>query len=156
MTIMIHTSPTADTRTCDVSKVSKRQLFNSSDMHICDVRLGMRFLMDRMHVTAGEHDHDKLSGLDQFHKDFRTGFKQTTWLQNHYKVNRHHLDKPEGVPDNVNLVDVMEHIVDCVMAGLARSGEVRPVVLPAELLQWAVENTVEMLIEETDVLEAGQ
>jgi hypothetical protein len=49
------------------------------------------------------------------------------------------------VPSDVNLVDVIEHIVDCVMAGMARSGSVYQLSLPSDLLQAAFRNTVEQL-----------
>lgn len=156
MSIVIQPSPTADTRTCDVSKVSREQLLKSSRLHIDDVRRGMRFFSDGMLLAGNTHDHDKLTGIDQFYVDFRTGFKQTIWLQRHYKLNRHHLDNPDGVPSGVNLIDVIEHVVDCVMAGMARSGEVRPFDLSSELLQRAVKNTVEMLLENTSVREASR
>jgi hypothetical protein len=60
-------------------------------------------------------------------------------------VNRHHLDKADGVPTDVNLIDVLEHIADCVMAGMARSGSVYELKLPDEVLQRAFANTVNLL-----------
>jgi len=151
MTIVIRKSPTADTRTCDWSKVTREQLRDASNQHIRDVRLGMQFFEQMIYDTAVNHDFDKLDNLDQFHADFQTGFKQTGWWDNHRKVNRHHLDKPDGVPDDVNLIDVIEHIVDCVMAGMARSGSVYELKLPEEVLQRAFANTVEMLKKEVYV-----
>jgi uncharacterized protein with von Willebrand factor type A (vWA) domain len=74
-----------------------------------------------------------------------TGFKQTGWYDNHRKIHRHHLDKADGVPPDVNLLDVLEHIADCVMAGMGRSGTVYDMKLPDELLQRALRNTVELL-----------
>lgn len=38
---------------------------------------------------------------------------------------RHHL--LSRTPEDVNLVDVFEYIADCVMAGMARTGEVNDV-----------------------------
>jgi len=143
--IQIKKSPTADTRTCDHTKVTRDQLIESSRRHILDVIDGMRFFEDKMVVAGQVHDRDKLDGIDQFHADFATGFKQQVWYENHKRVSRHHLDKPEAVPEDVSLVDVIEHVVDCVMAGLARSGEVTPLELPDELLQRAFHNTVELL-----------
>ena len=65
----------------------------------------------------------------------------------HRKINRHHIDKEDGIPDSVDLVDVIEHIVDCVMAGMARSGEVYDLQLPADVLERAFQNTVQLLTE---------
>lgn len=97
------------------------------------------------------HDHDKLSNIDQFHEDFLTGFRQTTWWDNHRKVNRHHLTTHDGVPEDVNLIDVLEMITDCVMAGKARSGKVYSVDIPPAVLQKAFDNTVQLLIDNVEV-----
>ncbi len=51
----------------------------------------------------------------------------------------------DGVRDDVNLIDVLDFIADCVMAGMARSGSVYPLKLSPELLETAFQNTVEML-----------
>jgi hypothetical protein len=147
--ITIKRSPTADTRTCDWSKVTKETLFNSSQQHIDDVCEGLRFFKNMFVQAQLHHDFDKLSDIDGFHRDFQTGFKQTEWWDNHRKVNRHHLNMADGVPADVNLVDVIEHIVDCVMAGAARSDKgtagVYKVKLPDEVLRAALANTVELL-----------
>jgi hypothetical protein len=89
--INIKRSNTADSRNCDWSKVSKDTLLQSSLMHIDDVRKGMEFMASRLLQAAEVHDHDKISDIDDFHANFITGFDQRNWLDNHYKVNRHHL-----------------------------------------------------------------
>lgn len=145
MMINIKHSPTADTRTCDWSKVSKETLLASSEQHIADVEEGLRFFGGMLHDAAEMHDFDKIDDIDGFHRDFATGFKQTAWWDNHRKVNRHHLNAVDGVPEDVNLIDVLDHIVDCVMAGMARSGSVYELKLPDEVLQRAFQNTVAIL-----------
>jgi len=151
--IEIRKSPTADTRTCDWSKVTKETLKYSSIVHIEDIREGLDFFADKL-VNAGTiHDHDKLSELDHFHADFKTGFEQTGWWDNHRKVNRHHLDHPDSVPEDVDMIDVIEHITDCVMACKARGGEYRPINLPPEVLQRAVANTEAKLLAEVVVID---
>jgi hypothetical protein len=45
----------------------------------------------------------------------------------------------------VNLLDVLEYISDCVMAGMARSGSVYDLTMPPELLERAFKNTVDLL-----------
>ncbi len=143
--IRIKPSPTADTRTCDWSKVTQAELLEASKQHIEDVQRAMlSFFYDIDHAAA-THDHDKLSDIAGFHADFQTGFKQTGWWDNHRKVNRHHLNMADGVPKDVNLIDVIEHIVDCVMAGMARSGSVYELSLPDEVLRAAFANTVTLL-----------
>lgn len=144
-TIRIKPSPTADTRTCDWSKVSRDQLLLSSRQHICDVRVGLMLICEWLCEAGLRHDLDKISDIDGFHRDFQTGFEQTTWWDNHRKVNRHHLNMADGVPEDVNLVDVLDHIVDSVMAGMARSGSVSDLELPNDVLQRAFQNTVSLL-----------
>lgn len=143
--IKIHKSTTADTRTCDWSKVTKDQLYKSSQQHKSDVAKGMLFLRDLIGVQGLCHDDDKLNDIDSFHRDFITGFKQTEWWDKHRKLNRHHLLQEDGVPADVNLIDVMDMIVDCVMAGMGRSGSVYPLDISPELLKRAFDNTVELL-----------
>jgi hypothetical protein len=152
--ITIRKSQTADTRTCDFENTSKETLLASSRQHIGDVVKGLAFFGSKITETAGEHDYDKLTAIDWFHADFVTGFKQTGWWDNHRKIHRHHIDKPDGVPLDVNLLDVIEHITDCVMAGMARSGSVYDLNLPDGLLQLAFRNTVHLL--KTQVVVEGQ
>ncbi len=143
--ITIKKSQTADTRTCDFANTSIETLMNSSDQHILDVQLGIEFFRRKLLLAAIGHDKDKITEIDWFHRDFITGFKETGWWDNHRKINRHHLEQADGVPDDVNLLDVLEYVADCVMAGMARSGSVRPCVLPDDVLQRALKNTVDLL-----------
>jgi hypothetical protein len=143
--IHIKPSPTADTRTCDVSKVEKKTLLDSSRQHIADVGAGIGFFAARLTEAASVHDYDKLSEIDWFFADFKTKFEQTGWWENHRKIHRHHLNYADGVPADVNLIDVLEHVVDCVMAGMARSGDVYELKLSNELLQQAFQNTADLL-----------
>lgn len=145
MRITIKPSPTADTRTCDWSQVSREQLLESSLMHKRDIAQAIGLFQTMLTEAAVRHDHDKLHAIDHFHSDFRTGFKETGWWDRHRTINRHHLTEADGIPEDVNLVDVLDYISDCVMAGLARSGSVWPLRLPDELLRRAFQNTVELL-----------
>lgn len=143
--IHIKPSPTADTRSCDWSKVSKDQLCDSSVQHREDVTKGFEFFVRMMRRQADLHDHDKLSDIDGFHEDFKTGFEVTTWWDRHRKINRHHLLQEDGVPDDVNLIDILDLIVDCTMAGMARTGEIYPITVSQDVLQRAFDNTCELL-----------
>lgn len=151
--IEIHKSKTADTRSCDFTQVTKEQLLASSIQHIGDVKLGLDFMKQLIDNSAARHDHDKISNIDGFHADFITGFKQTGWWDEHRKINRHHLLQEDGVPTDVNLIDVLDMIVDCVMAGMGRTGSVYPLDISPELLKQAFDNTVELLKVEVVVLE---
>lgn len=150
--ITIKKSQTADTRTCDYANTSKETLLASSRQHIGDVVKALAFFSSKLTEAAGEHDYDKLTTIDWFHSDFVTGFKQTGWWDNHRKIHRHHIDKLDGVPPDVNLLDVIEHISDCVMAGMARSGSVYELKLSDELLQRAFKNTTDMLKQQVVVV----
>jgi hypothetical protein len=50
-----------------------------------------------------------------------------------------------NVPGDVTLVDVIEYLVDCVMAGMSRSGTVYDLDLPQEVLQLAFKNSIDLL-----------
>lgn len=143
--IEIRQSKTADTRTCDVSTVSKAQLYASSQQHIEDVRAGLRFWVDRLFEAGDRHDYDKLTDIASFHADFLTKFEQTGWWDRHRKLNRHHLLQEDGVPADVNLIDVLDFITDCVMAGMGRSGSVYALDIKPEVLMAAFQNSVELL-----------
>lgn len=151
--IKIHKSPTADTRTCDWSKVTEETLLRSSVQHINDIAKGIKFFKAHLDRAARHHDHDKISDIKGFHRDFKTGFQQTTWWDNHRKVNAHHLNMDDGVHEDVNLIDVLDYITDCVMAGMGRSGSVYDITLDDKVLQAAFANTVELLKANIEVVE---
>lgn len=143
--IPVTKSATADTRTCDFANVTKETLLTSSRTHIGDVAAAMSFFSAYLFKAAAEHDYDKLTAIDKFHKEFVGGFKETTWWDAHRKMHRHHLAQIDGVPENVNLLDVLEYISDCVMAGMARSGKMYELWMSPELLEKAFKNTVDLL-----------
>ncbi len=150
--IEVQKSQTADTRTCDFANTTKETLLASSRQHIGDIVKAIAFFQSKMTEAAGEHDYDKLTEIDWFHRDFVTGFKETGWWDNHRKIHRHHINMADGVPDDLNLLDVLEHIADCVMAGMARSGSVYELKLSDELLRRAFANTVQLLKQQIVVL----
>lgn len=143
--IEIEKSKTADTRSCDFANTSKETLLESSRQHIVDVCHGLAFFRYQIQLAANRHDYDKISDIDGFHRDFVTGFEQTTWWDNHRKINRHHLLQEDGIPADVNLIDVLDMIADCVMAGMGRTGTVYPLNINPDVLMAAFNNTVELL-----------
>jgi hypothetical protein len=152
--IEIPKSTTADTRTCDFTKVTQETLYLSSHQHINDVRRALGFFRWMLEDAAARHDFDKLSDVAGFHADFLTGFTLTEWWDRHRKLNRHHLLQPDGVPADVNLIDVLDMIADCVMAGMARSGSVYPLTISDDVLRRAFDNTVEVLKAQVSIVEA--
>ena len=151
--IQIKKSSTADTRTCDFANTSKETLLASSHQHIQDVRYGLGLFIEKLMEASARHDRDKITDIDGFHRDFVTGFEVTTWWDKHRKVNRHHLLEADGVPEDVNLIDVLDMVADCVMAGMARSGSVYPLNIQPEVLMRAFENTVKLLQSNVQVVE---
>lgn len=151
--IHIRKSPTADTRTCDYKNVSKETLELSSRQHILDVNRGLNFFRDRLTKAADNHDVDKITDIDGFHADFLTGFEKHSWWDMHKKLNRHHLGDPDGIPQDVNLIDVLDYITDCVMAGMARSGEVYEIKIDPHVLMVAFINTIKLLKQNVQVVE---
>jgi hypothetical protein len=151
--ITIHPSPTADSRTCDPKTVTQEMLFEASEQHIYDVRCGLAFFREALIHAGRNHDPDKLTDIASFHADFQYKFAEghNDWFDRHRKLNRHHLDYADGIPEDVNLIDVLEHITDCVMSGLARTGSVYPLSLSPELLTRAFNNTVELLKKNVEV-----
>lgn len=153
MKITIRPSPTADTRSCDWSKVSSQQLLDSSLQHKDDIAKALGLFQSMLTSAAVRHDFDKLTAIQHFHADFATGFRETGWWDEHRRINRHHLMEADGAPEDVNLIDVLEFIADCCMAGMARTGTVYDLALPDDLLRRAFQNTV-TLLKESVVVEA--
>lgn len=145
--IVIKKSECADTRTCDWSKVTKRQLLENSKLHISDVQAAGDYFLRLIRSRFNRHDHTKVSHIDDFHKDFSCGFKTQDWYAMHKAIERHHLEAEDGIREDVNLIDVLEYVADCVMAGMARSGEIRELTVRPEVLSRAAQNTAEMLKE---------
>lgn len=152
--IEIEQSKTADTRSCDFATVSKDTLLASSRQHINDVHRALGYFQELLGDAALRHDTDKLTDIDGFHADFITGFAQTGWWDRHRKLNRHHLMQADGVPEDVNLIDVLDMVADCVMAGMARSGRVYLLDIRADVLKRAFDNTVDMLKRQVVVRDA--
>ena len=68
--IKIKQSKTADTRSCDYTKVDKQTLLVSSLQHMDDVKKGLEFFKEMLSESASNHDFDKITDLDSFHSDF--------------------------------------------------------------------------------------
>jgi hypothetical protein len=151
--IEIKRSNTADTRTCDYNKVSKEEVLNATYSHVDDVKKGIDFLIDMLVFKANHHDYTKFTNIDEFYSNFQTGFKTQSWYEYHQTIERHHLANPQYIQEDVNLLDVIEHLVDGVMAGLARSGEYRKDLITDETLRKAFDNTVKLLLNEVKVID---
>jgi hypothetical protein len=153
--VVIRPSPSADTRSAD-HPVTEDELRESTAMHIDDVKRGMEWLAGLLREAGGRHDWTKLRYFPSFYRQFseaqKTGCWGNGWYDRiHLKKERHHLE--DGGPADVTLLDVLEHIVDGVMAGKARKGEYRPDVLGAGILERAYANTQKMI---SDAVRVGK
>ena len=153
--IIIHPSPTADTRSAD-HPATIEELKKSTEQHIDDVRRGMDFVAKLCRDAGKDHDWTKLRYMPSFFEQFSTAQETGVWGNGWYdKIHtiqeRHHLN--DRVPKDVNLIDVLEHIVDCVMGGKGRAGVFKPDLLGAGILERAYMNT-QKLISDTVVVEA--
>lgn len=149
--ITIYKSPNADSRSAN-SPITPVSLRSDTVSHMKDVDKGIKFICNELEKRAKSHDHTKIEHIDDFCDALNSGkIKESDWYQLHIMEERHHLKS--HVPDDVNLIDVIEHLVDCTMAGLARSGEIYDVDLLAETLQLAAQNTVELIKANTQVID---
>ena len=128
--------------------------------HIQDVKNLADLFCAVLKGTAARHDwtKEKEPYRTMFYKDLcdaiegKMEFMDGEWARLHYdELERHHLKK--YCPEDVNLFDVVEMICDCVAAGMARSGEIYDIDIPADVLTKAVENTVEILKSHVEVVE---
>lgn len=152
--IKIKKSQNADNRT-STGNVSKEDLLRNSVQHIGDVQKAMGWFANQLIEIGTNHDHTKISGIDDFYDDFQSGitgdeFKAKKWFQSHMSE-RHHLN--DNCPEDVTLFDVLERIADIAMAGIGRSGSVYDATLDAEILQKAYTNTVVLLTNQIEVEE---
>lgn len=129
----------------------------SNEQHRKDVREMMRAIAGDIAFAGENHDYTKVDDDtgSLFYRELcntiegRMNFEDGRWYKMHCETERHHLNR--HCPDDVNLIDVIEMICDCVCAGLARSGSVYPIEIPSEILQRAVSNTIEMCINAVDI-----
>lgn len=147
--IIIKETKKCDTRTLKPNEIiSKDAVERDTKLHIEAVELCGKFLCEKIEEQFKEHDHTKLGEyLPAFTKALLSGFKgkefkEQDWWEIHL-TERHHLN--DKVPEDVNLIDVLEMICDCVSAGMARTGHVFPLTLSTETLEKAFLNTVDLI-----------
>lgn len=149
--IIAHKSPNADSRTADPA-AGKEELLASTTSHIADVENGLRFIGELIIRRGAEHDHTKTEMIDEFYQALKSGhIKDTVWYNHHITAERHHLKS--HVPEDVTLVDVIEHLIDCTMAGLTRSGQIYDTDIDPDVLRLACQNTVNLIKMNTRVID---
>lgn len=155
--ITINKTPNADSRAGGM-EIDISDLERSTEDHIEHVAQGLTFFADKIMEAAGKHDYTKLANMEDFHHTITTltpgnEVKASPWYKMHITKERHHLNS--HVADDVNLVDILEFITDCVMAGMSRTGTLSDISVPAEVLQKAFNNTVDLLKSQVEVTDDG-
>lgn len=139
-----------------------REFHRSNAEHCENVREMMVNFAEDIKWQGKKHDWTKEEEpyKSMFYRDLcntiegRMKFEDGEWSKLHYATERHHLLK--NVPDDVNLIDVIEMIADCVCAGMARSGKVRPLEIDEFILMKAVNNTVKLMAESVELQKEGE
>lgn len=137
--------------------------FNDANRdHQSDVKRLINEFSSGLIGSSSKHDWTKTEEpyRSMFYRDLcatiegRLNFMEGEWAHLHYfELERHHLK--QHCPDDVSLFDVIEMLCDCVAAGMARSGDVYDIDIPAEVLTKATANTVEWLKAQIEIVEEG-
>lgn len=152
--IEIYKTDKCDTRTNPVG-ITEENVESDTLKHKLAVQDACSFIAVKLMTQAEQHDYTKLGEyLPAFTKALKTGFKGKEfkgldWWEVHCTKERHHLN--DNCPEDVNLIDVLEMLCDCVCAGKARTGNVYDIKISNDVLQKAVKNTVELLKNEVQV-----
>jgi len=134
------------------------EFVDSNESHMDDVLNMMYELATDIRKAGKDHDFTKREDPEKslFYRELcatiegnMDSFIDGKWYSMHCCTERHHLN--EHCPEDVNLIDVLEMICDCVCAGMARSGNVRPVSISDDILRKAFDNTVHMCINSVEI-----
>ncbi|MBR6252640.1 MAG: hypothetical protein IKR04_02230 [Clostridia bacterium] len=132
------------------------EMLEETRQHQVDVRNMMLIVANVMQIRALKHDWTKIEYAEDFYDDIvkrnttKTQYIDRNWAKIHTSQERHHLNTI--VQDDVNLVDVIEFICDCICSGYARDGEINPTLinLDDETLRLAFNNTIKKLDAEVE------
>lgn len=116
--------------------------------HIDNVRYVMQAIADEIIAAGRDHDYTKIR--DQYKGDYYVDlcnsiengvdFSSTEWRRNHFQLERHHLN--EHCPDDVNLVDIIESIVNTIVENCEINGTYGTVSVNNSMLLNALNNTI--------------
>lgn len=147
---IIYKNSNGDTRTAP-KNVTFKEFQKANDMHREDVKNTMNEIALLLMEKGKKHDWTKKDYEEMFYNNFLstlnngTSFIEDEWYQLHIEKEKHHLFSK--CHDDVDLLDVIEMVVDCVCAGKARSGEIRGLEINQEILDKALKNTVKRINE---------
>lgn len=161
-TVKMKKNTLGDTRTAK-RMPTKEEFHHDNWLHKDDViNLATEFATE-LRNRCGNHDWTKVQEpyASKFYNLMKAtiedgaDFESGEWAHLHYDVlERHHL--LEHCPEDVDLFDVLEMIFDCVSAGMTRSGNVYPLKISNKILQKAVANTVNYLVENIEIAESEE
>lgn len=146
MVISINKSPKTVKRDGDISYQDLRR---STKMHQSDVKRVLYYIADRLKKIGDIHDWSKDTLAELYYNDYvdskrnNKDMHKGEWYKYHFEHERHHL--MNSVPEDVNLLDVIEFIADCCCDGIAESGEPEKMEISDKLLRQAFDNTIKMI-----------
>jgi hypothetical protein len=130
-----------------IEDMDKEKLRNDTNSHICHVITLLSDISYKLKEIGKKHDHTKEDYFDEFYDALNSGnINNSEWYEKHFTEERHHLLRK--VPEDVNLLDVLEQIADCIATGLIRGDgkiDYNYLKLSNEVLQNAYMNTAKML-----------
>ncbi len=146
----------ADNRSAK-KKPTMQELHDDTLSHQRDVQNTMGFIATKLVERSKMHDYTKLG---KYLPDFYNALfnqedptKDSEWYKMHSTVERHHIKS--HVPEDVNLIDIIECICDCTAAAYARgNGQPYDVDIDGKILELAVANTVKLLQQNIEVVES--
>jgi len=157
---VIKKNPYGDTRTAP-SDYDFEKFQEANHRHRHDVYMLMHELGVDIMNSGERHDITKVTREREFWRDFSNKmenpdleFTDMPWYKMHVAAERHHLSN--NVPEDVDLIDVMEMICDVVAASLARSGKEPIISFDTDLLNRAAENTALKVIASCEVEETNE
>lgn len=126
--------------------------FNKANQsHINNVRSVMNIICSELSARAASHDNTKIYDpyRSQFYVDVCNSinglinFNNGAWIREHYDKERHHVDR--YVPEDVDLIDIIETLVDVVVSGFERNGAAGTVSINGTVLNQAIQNTLDKI-----------
>jgi hypothetical protein len=151
--ITIEPTTGADTRSA-TEVVAKDVLLRESHLHRSHVRRLMAVVAAELIERAERHDDTKISGIDGFHDAFARTMRKEVQFKDHpwwtlHLTEKHHIN--DRLHEDADLLDLVEMVVDCACAGMARTGRVFPIEVSSEILQRLLRNTASKLIAAIEV-----
>ena len=156
--MVIRPTPSASASTA-THAVGKEELREAVVAHRRDVRRGMERMAEIIRKRGAKHDWTKMEFFDEYYDHFaakqkgevrESDWRLSDWAAHyHTRYERHHIE--DAPPEDINLIDVIEHIVDSVVSGKGRGGHFNADILRPGLLDKAYANTQKMLADMVEV-----